>query len=88
MLVKRLLASLLNMILCWLNFILWFFNITPIGCMLLGTECPSDQKGKLIFGLTSLLQWILMATVIGTIFIIILWAQDKPSIATRLAKMA
>ncbi|WP_368487209.1 hypothetical protein [Spiroplasma sp. DGKH1] len=79
---KRLLASFLNMIFCWLNLILWIFNIDPIGTLATGISVPSTRKGKLIFGASALLQWIITFTIIGTVVVIVMWVLDKPSIAT------
>ncbi|WP_419334879.1 hypothetical protein [Spiroplasma endosymbiont of Sarcophaga variegata] len=84
---KRMLSSLFNILFCWLNVILWIFNVNPVGTLLFGTDCPNTRKGKFVYGLCSLLQWILMATIIGTIFVIIFWAKGEPSIAQRLAKL-
>ncbi|AOX43654.1 hypothetical protein S100390_v1c03110 [Spiroplasma sp. NBRC 100390] len=84
---KRMLSSLFNILFCWLNVILWIFNVNPVGTLIFGTDCPNTRKGKFVYGLCSLLQWILMVTIVGTIFVIIFWAKGQPSIAQRLAKL-
>ncbi|WP_425380388.1 hypothetical protein [Spiroplasma endosymbiont of Stenodema calcarata] len=86
--IKRILSSLLNMLFCWLNVILLIFNINPVGTLVFGTYSPSTRKDKFIYGLCSLLQWILTFTIVGTVFVIIFWAKGEPSIAQRLAKSA
>ncbi|WP_253301222.1 hypothetical protein [Spiroplasma endosymbiont of Phyllotreta cruciferae] len=84
---KRMLSSLFNILFCLLNVILWIFNANPVGTLIFGIDCPNTRKGKFVYGLCSLLQLILMVTIIGTIFVIIFWAKGQPSIAQRLAKI-
>ncbi|AHF61249.1 hypothetical protein P344_05145 [Spiroplasma mirum ATCC 29335] len=63
-------------------------NIDPIRTLAKGISLPLTRKGKLIFGACSLLQWIIMFTIIGTVVVIVMWILDKPSITTIISGAA
>lgn len=83
--VKRFGKSLINNFLFIVNAILWIFNIQSVGELATGITAGKDHKEKFLYGISSLLQYILYASIIGLILTIYWWAKDELSLAERIS---
>lgn len=84
---KRFIKSLINNFLFTINAILWIFNVNSIGELATGITVGKNRKEKLIYGLSSLLQYISYAFIIGIILTIYWWYKDETSIAEKISKL-
>ena len=83
--VKRLIKSLLNSFLFFINIILWIVKIDSVGELITGIKVSSNQKDKLIYGLSSLLQFISYISIIALILTVYWWLKNDLSIAERIS---
>lgn len=82
---KRFLKSLINTFLFIINAILWIFNMNSLGEMATGIQVGKTRKEKMIYGLSSFLQYITYVTIVGLILTIYWWYKGETSIAEKVS---
>lgn len=85
---KRLFKSLINTIFFIVNMILWIFQIKSLGELATGIKAGKNQREKLIYGLSSMIQYLSYFIFgIGFFITIYWWFKNDLSIAERLSNI-
>lgn len=80
---ERFWVSLINVMFCFINVILWIFNTDPLGQIFFNTYYPTKKVQQLVFGLLTLLMYL---TVIPFFVNIYFWWMKQESLPTQLTK--